>query len=272
MIEAKLLAVGPRRMIDDRVQDPASLPFYPLGDARIVAKLDTSLKLTNVGLQFAANAQGTRRAGLHLGGLMQKRLPTTDQVIRRFLLKRLKSALMGMPDVRVIEEFGVSNGDGRVDIAVINGCLHGFEIKSDRDSLERLPDQIRLFSASMDAMTLVVGWRHVVAAMRIVPRWWGVQLADFDHDGDVILTELREPEENPSPNPVAVAALLWRNEALGLLHRIAADRGVRSKPRACIYERLASSFSLDQLRLSVLEQLKLREDWRFDARPESGDD
>jgi hypothetical protein len=37
-------------------------------------------------------------------------------------------------DTRVVEEMGIWAGSVRVDIAVINGEFHGFELKSDRDT------------------------------------------------------------------------------------------------------------------------------------------
>ena len=40
-----------------------------------------------------------------------------------------------------VEELGVCRGRVRVDVAVVNGTLHGYEIKSDRDSL-RLDDAL----------------------------------------------------------------------------------------------------------------------------------
>jgi hypothetical protein len=42
-------------------------------------------------------------------------------------------------DTRIVEEMGVWSGSVRIDIAIINGHLSGYELKSDRDTLERLP-------------------------------------------------------------------------------------------------------------------------------------
>jgi len=42
------------------------------------------------------------------------------------------------PDTLVVDELGLKHGKCRADIAVINGHLMGYEIKSDDDSLRRL--------------------------------------------------------------------------------------------------------------------------------------
>jgi hypothetical protein len=47
----------------------------------------------------------------------------------------------------MLDEFGLEHGEVRVDVAVINGELHGYEIKSERDTLERLPRQVKAYSA-----------------------------------------------------------------------------------------------------------------------------
>ncbi|MGH7589526.1 MAG: sce7726 family protein [Gemmatimonadota bacterium] len=185
---------------------------------------------------------------------------TSDRSIRSALLAELAVELEGDPDVRIVQEFAVLNGGGRVDIAVIGRSLHGFEIKSDRDTLKRFPDQIRLFSAALDCVTLVVGWKHVVEAMRMIPRWWAVRLAETDEEGRIHLTDLREPRDNPSPDPIAVASLLWRDEALGLLECCAAADGFRSKRRDLIYERLATVTAVSQLKCAVVRSLKARGD------------
>lgn len=41
----------------------------------------------------------------------------------------------------VVEELGLFHGASRVDLAVVGRSLHGYEIKSDRDSLDRLEQQ-----------------------------------------------------------------------------------------------------------------------------------
>ena len=55
---------------------------------------------------------------------------------------------------------GVWSGTVRIDVAVLNGEMCGYEIKSDRDTLERLPFQIEIYSKEFDKLTLVVGRRH----------------------------------------------------------------------------------------------------------------
>jgi len=57
---------------------------------------------------------------------------------------------------------------------VVNGKLHGYEIKSDADTLKRLPAQAEVYSAVFDLVTIVVGEHHLDTVRAIVPEWWGI--------------------------------------------------------------------------------------------------
>lgn len=161
---------------------------------------------------------------------------------------------------RVVDEMGIWSGTVRIDIAVINGSLTGFELKSDRDTLERLPSQAELYSRIFDQMYLVVGSRHYAKARKLVPAWWGITVAKQGTTG-VELVERRSARINPKPDPVLLAKLLWRQEALDVLEAFGLARGWRSKTTDMIHNRLATELPLDQVSNSVREALKKRSGW-----------
>jgi len=39
----------------------------------------------------------------------------------------------------MLHELGILNGATRIDIAVITGQIEGYELKSERDTIQRLP-------------------------------------------------------------------------------------------------------------------------------------
>ncbi len=171
----------------------------------------------------------------------------------------------------ILEELGLRHGAARIDLAVVNGILHGYEIKSDMDTLTRLPRQARTYNLIFDRATLVVGQRHEDKAIRIVPEWWGVLLANKGAMGDIQFFEIRMPRNNPSVDVLSVAKLLWREEALALLNEMGASDGVRSKPRAAIYARLAGVAHLDLVRARVHRQFMCRSGWRSGVQRKSND-
>ena len=69
---------------------------------------------------------------------MNSRDTTKDLDIRSALHAKRLRRLKAKPDTLVIDELGLAHASSRIDVAVINGCIHGYEIKSAKDTLDRL--------------------------------------------------------------------------------------------------------------------------------------
>ncbi len=190
---------------------------------------------------------------------------TTDREIRSVLIRELQESYRNDPGALLVEEVGLRHGAVRLDLMVVNGLLEGYEVKSDRDSLRRLDRQAETYSRILDRMTLVVGRRHLAKATASVPDWWGIKVAETTDGGGLRLDDLRGALDNPCPDGLAIAKLLWREEALFLLREIGMDEGYRKKRRAAVYARLADGMELGQLQWKVREQLKARQGWRAAA-------
>src|SRR3990170_1714739 len=91
--------------------------------------------------------------------MVHKAVGLGDSAIRASLRSRLLGQHGQDADTVLIEELGLRRGQVRIDIAVVNGLLHGYEIKSDRDSLRRLGTQVAIYGKVLDQATLVVGDR-----------------------------------------------------------------------------------------------------------------
>lgn len=192
-----------------------------------------------------------------------------DRDIRSALRGRL-SGLHPEPDTLIIDELGLCRGTARVDVAVVNGHINGFEIKSERDTLDRLPGQQKVYSKTLDQVTIVASGLHINKIMDTVPEWWGVLEAHLK-EGQVAFKTHREPAPNPDIDPRALAELLWRDEALAALKKIGQDKGVLSKPRRVLWAKLAECLTLTELSALVREQLKSRPNWRSVSPPSSCD-
>lgn len=197
--------------------------------------------------------------------ISKKMLSTNDLIIRSALKEFLEERHASDRRVRIIEELGIHHGTTRVDIAVVNGLLEGYEIKSDRDTLERLPEQMAAFNSVFDKMTLVVGKTHLFEAINMVPDWWGIIVAKINSNNWVSFNLIREGELNKHQDGVSVARLLWREEALGILIAEGEAKGFYSKPRELIYRKLSSVFNQESLGEKVREAIFIRRDWRPDS-------
>lgn len=184
-----------------------------------------------------------------------------DPDVRRVLKQALVTRYGGETDTIVVEELGLCRGSVRADVAVINGLMKGFEIKSDRDTLQRLLTQATIYSRVFDTATLVSAERHVAEAMLALPPWWGIEV--IGNDGS--LTELQPSGPNPCLDADSVALLLWRDEAISLLAYAGATIH-RHETRQNLCNRLAAVLSLDDLRCAVRGALKNRGDGRFGSQ------
>jgi hypothetical protein len=186
-----------------------------------------------------------------------------DLELRNAVKRSLLDPLCNDPTTLVIEELGLRHGAGRIDIAVVNGDLHGYELKSDHDTLRRLPRQVGVYNSVLDRVTLVVTSHHLPQASQMIPQWWDVLLAEGNSPGEITFRIVQAGGPNPDISALAVVKLLWRDEALGLLEGLGAAEGLRSKPRRVIYGRLVELLDLHEIRTHVRNQLRARKDWRF---------
>jgi hypothetical protein len=170
------------------------------------------------------------------------------------------------PDVLVIEELGLRHGAGRVDIAVVNGELHGYELKSDQDTLKRLPQQIAIYGSVLDRVSLVVTSEHLLQAEKLIPCWWEILLADRAIEGSVTFKVVRMGSANQNVSASEVLKLLWREEALAILTELQAVNGMKSKPRKVIYNRIHELIELSDIQDRVRRALKTRKCWRSDEQ------
>ncbi len=173
----------------------------------------------------------------------------------RVLLKDYLATVNAGTDTVILDELGLCQGDVRVDVAAVNGELSGFEIKSPSDTLTRWPRQRRFYSRVVDRAWLVAAERALEKANP--PEWWG-RIAVFELDDRLALRVVQDAAINPKPDPLAIAKLLWRDEALETLKNAGRARGVMTKPRTVIWRRLIESVSLDDLRAAVRAALKRR--------------
>lgn len=170
----------------------------------------------------------------------------------------------------LVEEFTLAYRAVRADLALVNGHLEGFEIKAGRDTLSRLPAQVEAYDKVFEYSWVVTTAGHVASAKDIVPKTWGVLLAEMAN-GELGLRVLRKPRRSAKRDPSHLVRLLWREEVLGKLEELGLSRGLKSKPKLVLYSALAQALPVDQLADYVRTCLKARQDWRAGEALRVGD-
>lgn len=187
---------------------------------------------------------------------------TTDADIRSALhAKRLRRA-KSHPDTLVIDELGLAHARSRIDVAVINGCIHGYEIKSAKDNLDRFAVQIDIYRQTLQKLTLVAAPKHVADIMSRAPEWCGVIAAEPGPRGGINFQVLRNAAANPEINPVMMAHLLWRDEVIELLEQAGYTPKDLRRPRKQLYEMLCEAMTLREITASIRAFMAQRQTWR----------
>jgi hypothetical protein len=185
-----------------------------------------------------------------------------DSEIRQALRARLARRYATTdPGTLIIDELPICRHAARADLAVINGSLSGYEIKSDRDTLKRLEGQKDAYSRVFEYVTVVAAANHVDAVFQLVPSWWGISMVLLSQS-EVCFGQLRRPRANPQQCPLSICQLLWRSEAVDILEARGLASTMRSQPRRRLWENIAEAVPLHELRQVVAAKLKARGHWR----------
>lgn len=183
--------------------------------------------------------------------------PIEEREIRAALLARLGTDWHR--DSMVLEEFRVERGGSRIDVAVIDEELVGYEIKSDKDTFVRFSNQIHAYNRVFDRINLVCGPALAELASSVVPSWWGIIIATRDVDDKVRLATHREACANAKQNAFSLASLLWKEEAMAAL--VSLETSTKAPKRASahvLWDCMAKSLPVDAIRAVVAESLLKR--------------
>ena len=193
---------------------------------------------------------------------MDSKYTLDDRDIRSFLIDRIIRTNPSSATV-LIEELDLCVGEARIDLAIVNGKSIGIEIKSDHDSLERLPKQIEVYSKIFDRVEIVSGSKLLNRVLSSVPNWWGVATVTKSRQGTLKYHRLRNCRKNYNKDPYSNAQLLWKSEMLDLLKKKSLDGKFKYKSKDILWKALVDYFSKTEVFNHVNLCLKCRREWRF---------
>lgn len=162
----------------------------------------------------------------------------------------------------LINELGFYNRDiestidnsFRADVALANGRLVGFEIKSEKDNLKRWPSQMSAYTNVFDEVWLCTHGKHLEPALQITPKHIGILLVDSLGSIAVVRNAKNASGLN---NVYDLSGLLWKDEIIDLAKRYDITVKTRTTKRE-VRELLADCLNVEQVRPFVLEKLKSR--------------
>jgi hypothetical protein len=158
----------------------------------------------------------------------------------------------------IADEVEIGRGRARADVAVVNGELHAYELKSDHDSLRRLPTQLQVYAEAFPYVWIAASDRHLNACAAASPSWIGILAVVAGADEAQLVREAR-----PSPHwrATQMAELLWRDEIKTSLAEREALGGLRTATRSTLANHLARLLTIEELSAEVRKHLKGRLAW-----------
>ena len=178
---------------------------------------------------------------------------TNDREIRDKLLEDLRA---DKNNIKIINELDLHGAV--IDIATIDKKYFcGFEIKSDKDTLKRLPIQMQIYDYVFDKIIIVVGESKFIEVNRIVPSFWGIIVAHNMND-EIVLQKIRNPKLNKYINKNWLSKKLWKSDIVNLLRAKNLYKGISKYDRGDLLNILMGNMGLNELRYYIRNILTRR--------------
>lgn len=174
-----------------------------------------------------------------------------------FLLSRRLEAQD--PEYAIINELQFGDGKRRADLVELNITLNAFEIKSDVDTLNRLPSQVEDYLETFDKLTVVTTQKHLSNVKKICPI--GVGILVVKQCGNVF--EIRKPKSYSRFKKYYLASLLQRSD----LNRLLQSKNISNANKLLQQERLqliSKIESVDVIKREVQKSLIKKYHPRFE--------
>ena len=148
-------------------------------------------------------------------------------------------------------------GSTRADVVhITEHFMHGYEVKGDGDTLQRVENQLRCYAEVYDFVTFVVTEKHLAKLLPRLPAWVGVLVAAAD--GPTLRCH-RPAGYNATVQRAPLAGLLWVEEIKQfLLARGLAGASTLRQREVAQYLRTAHTVPLSALAQYVRERLMAR--------------
>lgn len=148
---------------------------------------------------------------------MENRKKLKDEQMRSILFEHYEGSCKRL---RFFEEFRMGRKTRADAILVTETELVGFEFKSDKDTLARLPHQIGDYERFCDRNYLVTGLKFKDRAPEEIPAHWGIYCVYLDEKETLQLECLRKAQENKKRMRLHnQLRLLWRSELIPIIKK-----------------------------------------------------
>ena len=206
------------------------------------------------GLTEAARAATPLAGFFDLAFQVLRQKPHRDEYIyKTALTQKILLGIHSLSTATMLTEFRV--GKRKADVVILNGTSSVYEIKSERDNLDRLREQVSAYLHVFDHVNVITGENHLKAVEEAVPAEVGIQVLS---DRFRISTLRPSCSNMRRITPSVVYESLQHREARQILERC--GRRAPDVPNTQIHEAMKREFAQlgpEELHYSLVAVLKM---------------
>ncbi|WP_215399027.1 sce7726 family protein [Rheinheimera oceanensis] len=176
-----------------------------------------------------------------------------ESQIRKLIVKECQ--VLGLDGAEFIHEFQISGGRVRADVVALKNGVHGIEIKSKFDNLNRLKHQLAGYAKVFNSVTLVCDSKFEGKIDSVIPDWFGISIAT---ESELIVK--RRAQLNPLIRPEFILGTLTKKELAFCATEFI--EGVKPATKAASFLRFQLNQSLSPKQIYELYEQCLRTRFR----------
>ncbi|RVT83893.1 hypothetical protein DXV76_09245 [Rhodobacteraceae bacterium CCMM004] len=159
-----------------------------------------------------------------------------EYIYRSALTHKVLMGKHSLNTASMLTEF--RTGTSKADLVILNGTATVFEIKSERDSLARLKDQVENYKKVFATVNVIASESHIAGVLDTVPGDVGVMCLSSRYQ----ISTVREAEEHPERIcPIMVFEALRSTEARAILKTL--DRSIPVVPNTMLRAAMRDIFA-----------------------------
>lgn len=191
----------------------------------------------------------------HAFSLLKRRAYRNEYTYKSAIAQKILLGAHSLRTASMIGEFRV--GTNKADLVILNGTSTAYEIKSERDKLDRLEAQISSYGEVFASVSVVCAEKHLQAVLASVPDFVGVSVLTDRFQISNIRKSVPEPSRTKSSS---ILEAITRREAIMILNEfgIAAPKVPNTQIHGAlraIFEKIPSERVHDQM-IHVLKKTR----------------
>lgn len=147
--------------------------------------------------------------------LLKQKVYRNEYAYKSAVAQKILLGAHSLKTASLVGEFRV--GGNKADLVMFNGTSTAYEIKSERDKLDRLGAQVVSYGEVFSSVTVLCAEKHLDAVFNIVPGYVGVSVLTDRFQISNIRKSVEDPERTRSSS---ILDAVTRKEAVMILERI----------------------------------------------------